>query len=245
MKKFNLENTVRQLLTPQEVLAPWLFDANNVMLSDVRDDLLKIADFFVAQTVGDIAGLEVYDVTLTGSCSGYHYRQSSDIDLRIEIHNENCKELAKDKKHFEKFLSAQTVCLLHNGEFMKYKGRFVDVKLSCYQIDFVSLYSIKNNKWLVYPEKDFKVTEDEMTAYYEKRRKAIKDELIKIRRKYKGIELGRQLYEFYGRVVSGCYSNGATVKDRIVFKLLNEERILKPIGAESILAYNDAFSLKF
>ncbi len=242
--QFDLEKTVHRLLTPQEVLAPWLFDENNIMKEDVRRGLLKIADYVIEKTIKDTKGLEVYDICLTGSSCNYMYHKDSDIDLRIEIHNKNCKELSKSETDFENFLSAQGVGALHNGHTIKYQGRFVDIKLSCKEIDFTSLYSIQDNKWLIFPKKDFGIKEDEMIAYYQKRRQEIMKELEKIKNKYEGMKLGKKLKDFYSKTILRSIKGKPTIKDYLVFKLLHYEKLLKPIGAGSIMAYNKALTLR-
>ncbi len=244
MKTFDLASTVQRLLTPQEILAPFVFDENGIMHEDVRQGLLKIADFVINKTIKNISGLRVTDVCLTGSCSGYLYHNNSDIDIRIVVKNEHCSALAKDKKHFDMFLAAQLNGFLIQTKELRYQKRVVDVKMSSENIDFLSLYSIKNNQWLIKPEKDLKLTEDEIMEYYLKRKQEISEEFERIKQKYHGRELGKQINEFYIRTYERSIVGKPMVKDYFVFKLLHYERLLKPIGAESIRAYNEAFTLK-
>ena len=238
-KEFDLKATVHRLLTPQETLAPWIFDENQKMLPDVRQELLKIAQKIIDETITPIDGLEIADVCLQGSSSDYFYHDKSDIDLFIEVHNNSCSSIANDQKHFDMFLSSQM------RQFKKYRftyqDRLVDIKMGSKPRQLVGTYSILYNSWLVEPNKDIikDLSEENMIAYYEKRRREILEEKQKIIEKYSGMKLGSALNDFYVEMVL-CNLN---IKDYYVFKLLNYERILKPIGAESIYAYNRVLSL--
>jgi len=243
MAKFNLEANVRRLLTPQEVLSSFIFNKNDVMRADVRDGLLKIADYIIRNTISDVEGLEVQDICLTGSMSGYLYRPKSDIDMRIVVKNKNNKALAKDKKLFDKFLSTQWRGLLAQGYGFRWQKRLVDVKISSSNIDFLSLYSIKDNKWLIKPQKDLKISEDEMIAYYQKRRQQIMDGYHKIKKKYRSVELSEKMGDLYTKTVLRSIDGHPSIKDYFVFKLLSDEGVLRKIGTESILAYNSALSI--
>ena len=242
-EKFDLLKTVRQMLTPQEILAPWIFDENCIMLPDVREGLLKIADRIIENTVLGIDGLDVFDITLTGSSSGYFYRQNSDIDIRIEVHNKDCSFLSKDRKHLNMFLSALLFGSIYAQQYkFTFQGRFIDPKISCFQYDFTSIYSIKYNRWIIKPKKDLtsNLSEEEMIDYYEKKKSKILEDIEKLKQKYNGTRLGDALNEYYIDIIL----RATNLKDYFVFKLLNYEHILKPIGAESIAAYNKAFVLK-
>ena len=152
--------------------------------------------------------------------------------------------LAKDSKHFDMFLAAQTAGFLSRGYIFRFDGRIIDIKISSYQIDFVSLYSIKDNKWLIKPDRNVleSIQKDEMIAYYLKRKGEILKEFQSLKSRYKGVELGNKLNDFYINTVNRSIIGFPSLKDYLVFKLLNQEGILKPIGSESILAYNEGFS---
>lgn len=243
-EKFNLVKTVRQLFTPQEILAPWIFDEKAVMLPNVREGLLKIADKIIENTVSNIDGLDVFDITLTGSSSGYFYRQNSDIDMRIEVHNTDCPFLSKDRKHLNMFLSALLLGSIYGQKYkFTFQKRLVDPKISCFQYDFTSIYSIKYNRWLIKPQQDLtsNLTEEEMIDYYQKKRSEILEDIEKLKQKYNGTKLGDALNEYYIDIIL----RATNLKDYFVFKLLNYEHILKPIGVDSILAYNKALTLSY
>ncbi len=244
MKTFNLEENIKRLLTPRETLAPWLFDENNQMHENMRLLLLRYAQKLIESVISPIEGLEVTDITLTGSSSGYFYKNNSDIDMRVEVHNESCQWLAKDREHMDKFLATQLNGFFAQGYRFYFERRFIDIKISTQQIDFASLYSVKYKKWLIEPTKEINISEDEMKEYYTNKKKEILDELEKIKKKYRGMDLGAELNDFFVRTVLRSIKNHPTMKDYLTFKLLNYEQILKPIGAESIRAYSRALQLK-
>jgi hypothetical protein len=244
MEKFNLDETIKRLLTPRETLAPWLFDENNQMHENMRLILLRYAQKLIESVISPIEGLEVTDITLTGSSSGYFYKDSSDIDMRVEVHNKGCKWLAKDSEHMDKFLATQLNGFFSQGYSFHVGKRLVDIKISSKQIDFLSLYSVKYKKWLIEPTKEINISKDEMKAYYLTEKKDIIEEYESIKRKYRGMELGSKLNDFFVRTVLRSIKNNPTIKDHITFKLLDYEQLLKPIGAESIRAYNRVLQLK-
>lgn len=244
MKTFNLEENIKRLLTPRETLAPWLFDENNQMHENMRRTLLRYAEKLIESVISPIEGLEVTDITLTGSSSGYFYKDSSDIDMRVEVHNKGCKWLAKDSEHMDKFLATQLNGFFNDGYRFYVNKRLIDIKMSSKQVDFASLYSIKDNKWLIEPTKEINISENEMKEYYLEKRKIIMEEYESIKLKYRGTELGAELNSFFVRTVLRSIKNHPTMKDYLTFKLLNYEQLLKPIGAESIRAYNRALQLK-
>lgn len=238
-KQFDLKATVHRLLTPKETLASWVFDENQKMLPDIRKKLLKVAQIIIDEIISPIDGLEVADILLCGSSSDYFYHEKSDLDLFIEVHNNSCQSVAQDQRHLDMFLSSQIY------KFKKYhfyyQRRFIDIKIGSKQIQFVGLYSILNNSWRIRPNKDIikGLTEEEMITYYENRRREILMNRQEIIEKYSGMKLGAALNDFYVETVL----NPPNIKDYYVFKLLNYERLLKPIGSESIMAYNRVLRL--
>ncbi len=238
-QKFDLKATVHRLLTPQKTLAPWIFDENQKMLPDVRQGLLKIAQKIIDETIAFIDGMEVTDILLCGSSADYFYHDKSDIDLFIEVKNTACRSIAKDQRHFDMFLSSQMY------QFKKYhfhfQGRRIDIKMGAKIRLLVGTYSVLNDQWRIKPNKDIikGLTEIDMISYYEKRRYEILESRQKIIEKYSGMKLGAALNDFFVQTVL----SNLNIKDYYVFKLLNYEHLIKPIGSESIMAYNRVLRL--
>lgn len=239
--KIMIEDIARRLLTPQETLDPQLFDYTQMMKEDIRQQILKKTEYIIEQTIGGIKGLELYDICLTGSAANYLYSEHSDIDIRIEIHNKNCPFLNKDARRFEEFLSAQAGAYHYQKNCDFIGKRLLDVKLAAKQIDLLGIYSVKKNKWRLYPNREAtsNISLDELMEAYIARRDKIKTDVAKLKQTYSGVELGWQLNEYFYHQVA-FHTN---VKDYLTFKLLNYARYLKPIGADSIHAYNEGLSL--
>jgi len=239
ISEFDLDAEITRLLTPRQTLAPWIFEPSGIMKEDVREGLMNIVRKVVSETIYGILGLEVKDVCLTGSSSGYLYKDDSDIDIRIEVHNINCPELTDNQDPFDDFLSSQKTGFFAHGYNARFLGRFVDVKMTSEQVDFLSLYSVKNNKWLIKPNRDYAkdLTLKDIKKYYLKARTDVLNEFDAIQAKYKGALLGTKLKDFYFKV---CH-NEKNFKDFAVYKLLSRERILKAIREKSVFANNEEF----
>lgn len=239
---FDLEKTVTRLFTPQEKLAPWIFDDNGKMLPDVREGLLDIADKVVDETIAGIEGLEVYEVYLTGSSSGLLYYDKSDIDLKIEVHNTGCKEIRQDENVFRSFLTSLQAGFFAHKYNLYFHGRFVDVKIVPKPIEFMSLYSIKNDKWIIKPWTDFvnDFNVEDFKSHYLKKKAEMLAEFEKIKAENKGISLGLKMEELYTKI----FGNIKTVEEYFVYKLLHYERLIKPIKEQSILGYAEAYRQK-
>ena len=240
MKSFDFDATLDRFLTPQKVLSPLIFDDNEKMHEDIRQGLLKIADKIFELTIGKTNGLEPEDVCLIGSLSGYLYHEKSDIDMLIIIKNKNCKELAKDNRHFDIFTSAQKNALKKRNVSFSWRKKGIDVKILPHSPFYATLYSIKNDKWIIKPNKnDFEniKKEDIINAYLLKKQKIL-DELQTIHTKNTGFDLADQLHFFYLQTMEQFVTHKNQISDHIVYKLLSKEGIFSMLADLAIRAYN-------
>ncbi len=243
MGKFDVVAKIHEFLTPKETLAPFVFDKDGVMFTDVRQRLLLIADFVASKTIAPLDGLIIEDICLEGSLSGYMYHEKSDFDLRLIVKNHNSKSLAKDEKHLNKFLKTQLNGMQAHTLPIKCCDRFVDVKIATNHVTFVSLYSILDNKWLIRPQKEFGLKEDQLLAYYNERKSVLFAELEEIKKQYKGEALAEQMEKFYMRMMNKSILGSPSIEDYFVYKLLSKEMIFRQVGAESVRRYSSALSL--
>ena len=244
IQNLELKNIIRHLMTTQDVLPPWLFDTNEQMFESVRKKLLLVADFVIKKTLREEDGFELEDVCLTGSSAGYWYHQKSDIDLRLIVRNKNCKDITKDKIFLNKFLSTQTVGFFKNKYNLNYLKHHIDVKLSSLQLDFMGIYSIKNNKWLLRPDKNIlnDISVEELIRDYTAYKNKVSSDFQDVLHKYFSAQLGDELDKLYLKnYFNKADKENATVKDYLLFKILSKNGVLKQIGSNSILAYNKAF----
>ena len=232
MTNFDAEKIINRLLTPQKVLSPLIFDDNDKMHEDIRQGLLKIANKIIQLTIGNTNGFEVKDICLTGSLSGYLYHEKSDIDMRIIIKNKDCKDLKKTKACIDLFLSTQFSFYRTKHYRFFFRKKLVDTKITSSHMDFVSLYSIVKNEWLIKPSPDtFKnISSKRLFNYYQKRKKEISDEFEYIKNHYKGQKLCNEIDAFYIRTVL----NKPTLRNHLTYKILSKEGVFRSIASYSI-----------
>lgn len=242
---FDLDAEITRLLTPRKTLAPWIFAQNGLMKKDVREALLNIARKIVAETVGTVAGLEVADVYLVGSAPQYLYKDTSDFDIRIEVHNTSCADLPTDDNLLNDFLIAQKVGFFARKYNMRLNGHFVDVQITSKKISFFGVYSIKNNKWVIKPSKNYAegLTLKDMKAYYLQRKTEVLDKFEQIQAENKGIKCGKKLEEYLEHLLQNFYLTYETknIKEYFTYKLFHCERVLKSIRYASGVAFNEEF----
>ncbi|MBR2299027.1 MAG: hypothetical protein IJ870_00440 [Alphaproteobacteria bacterium] len=239
MTAFDFNETLDRYMMPQEILSPLIFDADDKMHENVRQNLLKIVGKIIYLTITDIKGLEIEDICLVGSLSGFLYREKSDIDIYVTVKNTSCKELTKDKQHLGIFTSAQTNALkLRNARF-HYQDKLVDVKMSPYLPMYASIYSIKENTWLVKPNKDeFKhIKKEDVINEYLLKKKIILNQLEDFEKKYTGFELADKLHFFYLQTMNQFVTHKNKLSDHIVYKLLGKEGIFNLISGAAMKAY--------
>lgn len=229
-----VEDVARRLITPQKTLDPYLFDANGVIHEDIRTRLLHRTDFLIKNIVDKIAGLEVTDVCITGSAATYLYYDRSDIDMKIIVRNKSNPILTDRDEGLIEFLP-----MLANTHYVKNRSfyideRFVDIKLSSHHVDILGLYSVLNKKWLITPNPNdtvgFSLEEILEQYHYEYA------ELQKLIKEHKKYSVNSTLEDYH--ILLDCYrdylTNTNTVKDYIVYKLLNYKRALRTLGTISV-----------
>ena len=246
VERFDIKKEIKRYLSPRKTLAPWIFDKKGVMHEDFRQGLMKIADKVIEETIGSVGGVEICDVLLTGSSSGYFYRDDSDIDMQIMARNVSCADFCDDEEKFNKFLVPLGFALREKKYIFQFQERFVDVKLSRYQMDFLSLYSIKNNQWLIKPNRNCAKGLDakEVEAYYFEKKEALLKKLEAVRAENQTPESLEKLRKGLQEIYKEAYDNEKNFKDFIVAKLFNYEGMVKPLFREIIETYNKEFEKK-
>jgi predicted nucleotidyltransferase len=163
---------------PKDTLSTEVFekrDGGFVMIDEVRNSLIEIADKFL-----NFIGIEffVHDVRLTGSLANYNWSKYSDVDLHILI---DFKETDYDLSLIKEFFDAKKNNWNHQHT-ITVKG--YDVELYVQDTDeehqSTGVYSVLNNEWVVEPNKvapkiDEKKIIEKGTAYAEEIESIVSD----------------------------------------------------------------------
>ena len=143
LESFKLSDAIKF----HDTLNPKLW-RNQHLRPEVKDQLILIAQDFL-QELG-ISGLNVKDVTVSGSNAAYSYTDHSDLDLHILVDMGNMPD---DEVYNELFNAKKT--LYNDNHDIKIHGVPVELYVQDAREPVVSLgeYSILNNKWLRLPTK--------------------------------------------------------------------------------------------
>ena len=87
----------------QDELNPKIWDKEQKMKSEVRKTLLKIADDYF-ESLG-LDGVDIEDVTMTGSLTNYNWSKYSDVDLHIVV---DYNEIPVDEDLVADFLKSKS-----------------------------------------------------------------------------------------------------------------------------------------
>lgn len=225
----DMRMVARRLLTPNDTLDVRLFDYRGQMHPDIRRQLLDNAEYIINKTVAGIDGLVVSDIFLNGSSAGYFYRKDSDIDMRIEVHNENCPYLSTDNQKLSTFLMMLLRSETGNMHFM-INNRQIDVSIKAFENEMIGLYSILQDKWVRKPDKHItdNITFDAIWQKYVKRYNDISSFLQQIQNsgKLKTAKGLRELEQYFRECFT--YSEQG-IQELIVHKLLAYQGILQDI----------------
>ena len=117
---------------------------------DIREKLMSITDDFIDNL--DLQGVEIYDITLTGSNSNYNYNEYSDLDVHVLI---DFKDINEDEELVKKALNGPRFVwnLRHN---VRLRGHDVEMYMQDKDEPHVAsgLYSLKDDKWITEPSYD-------------------------------------------------------------------------------------------
>ena len=117
---------------------------------DIREKLLSITDDFIHNL--DLEGVDISDITLTGSNSNYNYNEYSDLDVHVLI---DFKDINEDEDLVKKALDGPRFVwnLRHN---VNLRGHDVEMYMQDKDEPHIAsgLYSLKDNKWITEPSYD-------------------------------------------------------------------------------------------
>jgi len=118
------------------------------LISEIRDNLMNIAQQFIDSFDMTVV---IEDIILTGSIANYNWSKYSDIDLHLIVDFDSTK---KDKELLERYFYLKK-SLWNNTYPIKVKGFDVElyVEDSNEKSKASGQYSVKNDKWIVEPNK--------------------------------------------------------------------------------------------
>lgn len=143
----------------QDHLNPKIWDDNQKLRPEIRKTLLKIADDYFEGL--ELEGVDIEDVTFTGSLANYNWSQYSDVDLHILI---DYKEVPVDENLVQDFLKTKSTAWNNNHDIKIY-GYDVELYVQDITEEHVStgVYSILYDKWLTQPSRK-KITVDDINV---------------------------------------------------------------------------------
>ena len=130
-------------------LNPKIWDEDQKLRPEIRKNLLKISDDYFEGL--ELDGVDIEDVTMTGSLANYNWSKYSDVDLHILI---DYNDVPVDEDLIEDFLKSKSTSWNESHDIKIY-GFEVELYLQDIEEEHVSsgVYSILKNEWIIKPEK--------------------------------------------------------------------------------------------
>jgi len=146
-------NSVTEKLEKHDTLNPKLFDANNMLKPEILAKTNEIVDEFMKILTEDDVKLNIKDIILAGSNASYNYTDKSDADIHIVADVENLND---PEQLYPKLYNAYRRLFEHKFDISFY-GIPVEIYVETDGNPVVSggIYSIKDNKWIKYPEPSY------------------------------------------------------------------------------------------
>ena len=148
------QSQVNESIELHTQLNPKLWSVNGQLKPKVHDQILKVADYFIAGLAKDGIKFKLKDIRLVGSNCSYNYTQDSDLDVHLIVDKET---LTCPDNLYPLLYSAYRSIFNKNLDI-----KFYDIPVELYvevesadkvQADVKSngIYSVLNNKWIKEP----------------------------------------------------------------------------------------------
>jgi hypothetical protein len=230
LDSYNLDDAVKF----NQKLNPRIWGADEKMLPQVRDQLLRIADDFREFLGIDI---EVKDITVSGSNAAYTYTPHSDIDLHLVVDlpeadaNEVYRELFDAKKY------------AYNEQHNIKIGGY-DVELYVQDANKThhsqGIYSIKNNDWVSVPKRR-RIDVDDISVQSKFEDLGHRIESAIASGDYEKMsELSSKIREYRQ---AGLDAHGEFGPENLAFKILRTQGLIKKLYDARNAAKDDLLSL--
>ncbi len=229
----------------QDELNPRIWDENQKLQPEIRKTLLKIADDYFEGL--ELPGVDIEDVTFTGSLANYNWSQYSDVDLHILI---DYKDVPVDESLVQDFLKTKSTAW-NDSHDIKIYGFDVELYVQDIAEEHVSsgVYSILRNEWIIHPEKKpIKVDDVNVRLKAERIMDSI-DSLydeMKDEKKYDDVvEKSDKIKDKIKKMrQAGLDEVGEFSVENMVFKVLRRNGMLERLSDIKTVAYDKSVTLE-
>ena len=214
LDSYNLDDAVKF----NDTLNPRLWNSNEHLRPEVREQLLRIADDF-REFLG-VPDLDVEDITISGSNAAYTYTPNSDIDLHMVV------RMPADPVYRELF----------DAKKFQYNEQH-DIQIGGYDVELYvqdadqphisqGIYSLMKNDWIQVPRRVKSVVDDTSTRHkfekvgHEIERAIASGNLKRMTRLAEKIKRMRQ---------TGLEAHGEFGPENLAFKILRKQGLIKQL----------------
>lgn len=229
----------------QDELNPKIWDENQKLHPEIRKTLLKIADDYFEGL--ELPGVDIEDVTFTGSLANYNWSQYSDVDLHIII---DYKEVPVDESLVQDFLKTKSSSW-NDSHDIKIYGFDVELYVQDIAEEHVSsgVYSILRNEWIVRPEKKpIKINDKSVKLKSERIMDSIDDLYTEMKDEKNYDTIVDKADKIKDRIKkmrkAGLDAVGEFSVENMVFKVLRRNGMLERLSDIKTVAYDKSVTLE-
>ena len=199
-----------------------LFNGTHLQ-SKVSEQLKKIADDFIEEM--SISGLNITDITVSGSNAAYSYTDHSDLDLHVLV---DLSKLPNDEMYRELFNAKKTIY----NDTHDITIRKIPIELylqdAASPVTSVGEYSVLNDKWIKIPTKRrANFDQNATSAKYDKLK-----QLIELALKSRDLDKVKELLKTIHRYrQAGLDKGGEFSPENLVYKALRTRGLVTKLYA--------------
>jgi hypothetical protein len=229
----------------RDELNPKIWDKDQKMKPEVRKRLLKIADDYFEGL--ELPGVDIEDVTMTGSLANYNWSKYSDVDLHIII---DYKDMPMKQDMVQDYLKSKSSAW-NEAHDIKVYGFEIEIYVQDINEEHVSsgVYSILNNEWVVEPEKKKISVNDKSVKNKANRVMDMIEDLYDLMQDTDDYEKITELADRVKQKIKkmrqcGLDKGGEWSVENIVFKVLRRNGMLERLGDIKTVAYDKSVTLE-
>ncbi len=226
-------------------LNPKIWDKDQKMKPEVRKRLLKVADDYFEGL--ELPGVDIVDVTMTGSLANYNWSKYSDVDLHIII---DYKDLPMKQDMVQDFLKSKSSTWNDQHEIKVY-GFEIEIYVQDEDEEHIStgVYSVLNNEWNVEPEKKKISVNDKNVKNKANRVMDMIEDLYDMMEDTEDYEKVTELADRVKNKIKrmrqcGLDKGGEWSVENIVFKILRRNGMMERLSDIKTVAYDKSVTLE-